>query len=923
MNITVPIFVRHERGHYNLVWFLQRCTSIELLLCSAPALLHHQQTYDGDTMRAPDFHWGTAALIALAASAAVGQGSQKGKGVSAQRSSIDNSCEPKTVNYITHSLPQQCLRTNWSTPATSRPTPRVEDPASTWVPTIATPTDSPIPTAIGGPEATVDVLDRPDPATHTFMSFEEWKEMMLRKSGQDPDDLKGRQPTDRRPDSDYPELNNALDSFGDDGEIALNFEPYAEKLSGIAVPSGAGVTEQHGEDTEILEAVDDDGGTPYVKSKDAGKTCKERFSYSSFDAGATVLKTSPGAKNAKAVLGENKDTYMLLECATDNKYVIVELSDDILVDTIVLANFEFFSSMIRHFRLSVSDRYPVKMDKWKDLGTFEAKNSRDIQPFLVENPMIWAKYVRIEFLTYYGNEFYCPVSLLRVHGTRMLDSWKDSETGRDDDDISDGDQGILSESPQSAGLPEARDEKVSALLSATHREAPLSRDTEDQCVALTDRYLFWEQSNDICPAAPIEFKVSVTADALPSHATVNAAPVKYASRDGLLLDAAAQALVNVESHSAPTETSPSVASSTNYTVLVSAVPLPPARENITVASEKRSVVAEDVSTPPTQLPVSSKIPSASTGTKNKTSSTLVAASASPAIQESFHKTVSKRLQQLEANMSLGMKYSEEQSRFVQESLRELEKRQLARVDVFLDGLNQTVFSELRSVRQQYDQVWQSTVIALESQREQSEREILALGSRLNVLADEVVFQKRMSILQSVLLLSCLALVIFSRGLVSSSAAPAPGEVILLPGSPYKEYLQAKDGTSPEADIDPGPGTRHIPRHFHDTIPEAMTRTQGRSQEFGGGYAGGHGTRRPHVMTNRALSSPSFLVTPDSEAANPKPADGSQVIIRRLSPPLSPCLPGEGQSPQSPLRMHTSMHNGDSRKPLPALPEQPD
>ncbi|KAG7129175.1 hypothetical protein HYQ46_010142 [Verticillium longisporum] len=128
---------------------------------------------------------------------------------------------------------------------------------------------------------------------------------------------------------------------------------------------------------------------------------------------------------------------MLLECAAVNKFAIVELTDDILIDTVVLANFEFFSSMIRHFKVSVSDRYPVKVDKWKDLGVFEAKNSRDIQPFLVENPLIWAKYVRIEFLTHYGNEYYCPVSLLRVHGTRMLDSWKDTEAPPDEDDAED------------------------------------------------------------------------------------------------------------------------------------------------------------------------------------------------------------------------------------------------------------------------------------------------------------------------------------------------------------------------------------------------------------------------------------------------------------------------------------------------------
>src|SRR3569833_2537180 len=93
---------------------------------------------------------------------------------------------------------------------------------------------------------------------------------------------------------------------------------------------------------------------------------------------------------------------------------------------------------------------------------------------------------------------------------------------------------------------------------------------------------------------------------------------------------------------------------------------------------------------------------------------------------------------------------------------------MARVDSFLDTLNNTVLSELRNVRTQYDQIRQSTVIALESQREQSQREVAALGDRLNVLADEVDIQKRLAILQSVLLLAFLLLAIISRFIVSAT-----------------------------------------------------------------------------------------------------------------------------------------------------------
>lgn len=65
-------------------------------------------------------------------------------------------------------------------------------------------------------------------------------------------------------------------------------------------------------------------------------------------------------------------------------------------------------------------------------------------------------------------------------------------------------------------------------------------------------------------------------------------------------------------------------------------------------------------------------------------------------------------------------------------------------------------------KDKYDQLWQSTVIALESQREQSERDMAAVSTRLTILADEMIFQKRMYQIQSFLLLITIGVVIFSR-----------------------------------------------------------------------------------------------------------------------------------------------------------------
>ncbi|RQM06497.1 hypothetical protein DH86_00002302 [Scytalidium sp. 3C] len=128
--------------------------------------------------------------------------------------------------------------------------------------------------------------------------------------------------------------------------------------------------------------------------------------------------------------------------------------------------------------------------------------------------------------------------------------------------------------------------------------------------------------------------------------------------------------------------------------------------------------------------------------KVKSSAASTAPAASPTPQESFFKAVSRRLQLLEANSTLSLQYIEEQSRILREAFSKVEKKQLQKTTTFLEILNNTVLAELQVFRQQYDEIWQATVISLDSQRAESQREILAISARLNILADEVVFQKR-------------------------------------------------------------------------------------------------------------------------------------------------------------------------------------
>ncbi|QSZ30776.1 hypothetical protein DSL72_000334 [Monilinia vaccinii-corymbosi] len=733
-------------------------------------------------------------------------------------------CEWRTINYITDILPQQCLRSSWSstypppppktepadavgtpksqeddsvtgtvlnTPSSSEYVSRTNDGAEVARETsrtseahqstsLSTPQDVPTPTTSATP------VDEGELNDASFLSFEEWKKQILEQAGQQDLNIGKRKSAEAARKRESEAFQNNLESLGDDGEIDLDFGAFR---SGGAEQNSRTTEDKPMDSSQDSQEEKSGSGRrrDQHRSKDAGKTCKERFSYASFDAGATVLKTHPGAKNSKAVLIENKDSYMLSECKTPNKFLIIELSEDIWIDTLVLANYEFFSSMLRTFRVSVSDRWPVKMEKWKDLGVYEARNSREIQAFLIENPQIWARYIRIEFLTHYGKEYYCPLSLVRVHGTRMLESWKDTEANNDDDEEAD-------EDPEDGFVPEAVAQVIqeaSTDVQAVHvtasgqtepmgshtpsgvqkQEAPVETHlpSPPMPTSLWKKFSFQPPTVLTMPRKDLCFASDAPEHTLTSRAAVEKVPsdVKTAMQVPPSPEMISTAFTdNWITSSSLTFTGPSA----QQTLSEDGPSL--ASTSLSQEAHKSSWVTHNSSYSTTMASstpgVISRSQNATSTNKTRSTSTASGSASLPTIQESFFKAVSRRLQLLETNSTLSLKYIEEQSKMLREAFLRVEKRQFQKTTDFLENLNNTVLTELRVFRQQYDEIWQSTIISLESQREESRREILAISTRLNILADEVVFQKRMSIIQSVLLLLCLGLVIFSR---VSSAEP--------------------------------------------------------------------------------------------------------------------------------------------------------
>ncbi|KJE89601.1 hypothetical protein CAOG_01038 [Capsaspora owczarzaki ATCC 30864] len=157
---------------------------------------------------------------------------------------------------------------------------------------------------------------------------------------------------------------------------------------------------------------------------DAVAAAAARSNFASADCTAKVLSNNAEAQHASALLMDNRDYYMLNPCSAPQKWVVIELCEDLLVDTVEISSWELFSSRVKDFRVSVSDRFPVK--SWVPLGTFTANEPRGTQRFEVASPLIWAKYVKFEFLSYHGSEFYCLLTQVGVYGTTMMEEFKNT-----------------------------------------------------------------------------------------------------------------------------------------------------------------------------------------------------------------------------------------------------------------------------------------------------------------------------------------------------------------------------------------------------------------------------------------------------------------------------------------------------------------
>lgn len=811
-----------------------------LLLCSIPTTALAQSTNNNVTSSA-----GATAPSSVTTHGASTAPAQQTPFIRSY-ADTDTICLYRTINYITHTLPQQCLRTSWTAPAATASTnetiletetpPALQALASTTKEGAGNGTDedaanatraAPAPaeettsgesvagsgTASLEPDAEFETDSPFDNAN--FLSFDEWKKRNLAQAGQSPENVGQGRASSEQGSRRGPVNVNALDSLGEESEINIDFSGFGGSSEGNSV--GSDVASRVPDATSAKPTIDTDiaGSGSWALSKDAGKTCKERFNYASFDCAATILKTNKKAKGSSSVLSEHKDSYMLNECSVDNKFIIVELCDDILVDTVVLANYEFFSSMFRHFRVSVSDRYPVKMERWRTLATFEARNSRDIQPFLITEPQIWSRYLRIEFLTHYGNEYYCPLSLLRVHGTTMMEQFRRDEEeargGDDDTESIEEEEDVVKPADGSGPIPTdqipimpVKEEPVKSQEAATAESTPgtvtssNTRPASDSAVSPSSAPGSSSESEQATTSA----SSSQSIDSPDNHSVASSLSFSsIVSRPGNGNDSTATKQGPAPSNIAAATQDARIDPVSSLSAISSGTPSGSStiRKETTTRSSKSEAAPPPAKNAPAKPPGNNTAANPPAQSQTRSSPTQPNA-ATPSTQESFFKSIHKRLQYLEANSTLSLQYIEEQSRILRDAFIKVEKKQLAKTEKFLEYMNTTVITELKHYRNLYEQLWQSTVIEVEGIKERQKSDMDEIGARLSLMADELVWQKRMAVVQSTLLLLCLGLVLFARSGTMGAATDMP--IVQQLGTKYSSFFDSPPTQSrPESGVE--------------------------------------------------------------------------------------------------------------------------
>ncbi|KAI0354816.1 hypothetical protein OH77DRAFT_1455528 [Trametes cingulata] len=643
----------------------------------------------------------------------------------------------------------------------------------------------------------------------------------------------------------------------------------------------------------------------------------DRFNYASLDCSARVHAAHKSAKSPSSILSSKKDKYMLSPCAEKNQFVIVELCEDIRIDTVQLANYEFFSGVFKDFTVSVSKTYyPNDPESWTFAGTYRAKNVRGVQSFHPPPTLRdFYRYIRIDFHSHYGNEYYCPLSLLRVYGLTHLEEWQwetwdaESRAKRSAEEASSPVEAVA-EPPKPVPVPvvespQTEDEK-STLPAMPGEFSPSPGQSSESPPAVTSDTVSSTYDSP-SPSSNIPEAIPKTADSFSvaerqAHSETSSPTLKTsansASDDHSRPSTDSVYNINTASVQSPSVLVPSSSSITSSsTSHISHI--------VSTASDNHSSVFIDHHPDSGSHPASSHSSVRSTAASPNVSSLSVISPsyshpvppAPPASTggESIYRLIMNRLTALEANTTLYARYVEEQTTGMREVLRRLSE------DI----------GRLQSIGQAQAQLYQRSVVELEKQTKRLESEHRELVSRVNHLTDEVVLEKRLGIAQLCLLLTVLVFMALTRGSRGEIVHPARssmrewGRRTLSFSGDWVNRLRTRSSTPPRPAVQKS-GENEIAFPTLDTqLADQVSRSTRRGASSSNSSR--RHTTRPHTPTSLRTPTSRHLgyhraVPPSPSFHLPRPG-----IQRSSSGSMTLGFGGIGPVPKSAKRWARSAH----------------
>ncbi|KAF9018968.1 hypothetical protein BDZ89DRAFT_1073417 [Hymenopellis radicata] len=516
-------------------------------------------------------------------------------------------------------------------------------------------------------------------------------------------------------------------------DVLLSFEQWKDKQASASNRSGSTTTTIRMNATGAADSTA--GEAPSVALQESPETqaieqlsphfqvpLTDRFNYASLDCSARVHLSHRTAKSPSSILSSKRDRYMLSPCnSKDEQFVVVELCDDIRIDTVQLANFEFFSGVFKDFTVSVAKTYTTLEEGWTVVETYRADNVRGVQSFHPPTSIRdFYRYIRIQFHSHYSNEYYCPVSLLRVYGLTHLEQWKW--------DIWESEYRARNEESHAAEEPEPA-QTPQVIVVERHVSTPDIE--EDVPGAFTPLVLYGPSTYD-----PSWQDASGTLTT--TTFTTDSAPVKehddpYENRHST--DIYSDDLASsIREETPSTSTSSTATSSSSQSKVVNSTSSSASPSGVSAsssASKSASVTLSPTMSPPPMPPSSGG--------------------------ESIYRTIMNRLTALEGNHTLYVRYVEEQTNGVRELIRRLGE------DV----------GRLEGIGKAQTQTYQRRLREWEKQRRRIEMDYRELSHRVAHLSDEIILEKRLGIAQLCLLLAVLLFMGLTRGSRNDSMDHVP------------------------------------------------------------------------------------------------------------------------------------------------------